>query len=217
MTELSVSLLSADQGNLRGEIERIKDTIDSLHIDVMDGHFVPEIGFGASVIESLRSHFSLPFYAHLMVEKPERHIGSFASAGVDAIFIHYESTPHIFRVLEKIRDKGVKAGIALNPATPLCLLEEIWEFIDILLIMTVNPGYGGQKLLPFTLKKIEKASKIISEKGLPVRISADGGININNIKKVRKAGASILVVGSYIFENDDPARAVKTLRKEIEE
>ncbi|MBC7329187.1 ribulose-phosphate 3-epimerase [bacterium] len=215
MIELSASILSADQGDLRGEIEGIKTGIDSLHFDIMDGHFVPEISFGASLVESLRNYFSLPFYVHLMVEKPEKHIHRFALAGADAIYIHLESTPHLHRALEKIKEKELKAGVALNPATPLSSLEELWDMIDLLLIMTVNPGYGGQELLPFTLNKVAKAKRIISEGGYATKIAVDGGINNITAKQARDAGASILVVGSYIFQSEDPLKALIELRESL--
>ncbi len=214
--EISLSLLSADQGNLRGEVEKVKDVIDSLHFDIMDGHFVPEIGLGMGVVEALRSHFSFPFYVHLMVEEPEKYIDRFAEAGADVIYIHIESTPHISRVLERIKDKGLKGGVALNPATPIIFLEQIWELMDVLLLLTVNPGYGGQKLLPFTIGKIKKAKNTIMEKGLPIKIAVDGGINLATVKEVCEAGASIIVVGSYVFESENPLKAIKSLRGKME-
>lgn len=213
--EISVSLLSADQGDLRGEVKRIKDAIDSLHFDIMDGHFVPEIGLGVGVVEALRSDFSLPFYVHLMVEEPEKYINRFAKAGADVIYVHLESSPHILRALEKIKDNGLKAGVALNPATPISLLEEIWEMMDVLLVMTVNPGYGGQRLLPFTIGKVRRARDIIEEKGLPIKIAVDGGIDLTNVREVHEAGASIIVVGSYVFQSEEPLKAIEALRKNI--
>jgi len=217
MIELSASILSAEQGNLRGQIEKIKTGIDSIHFDIMDGHFVPEISFGAGLVESLRNYFSLPFYIHLMVEKPERYINRFALAGADAIYIHLESTPHLHRALEKIKEKELKAGVALNPATPLSSLEEIWDMIDVLLIMTVNPGYGGQELLPFTLKKVAKAKRIISQEGYATKIAVDGGINDITAKQAKDAGASVLVVGSYIFQSEDPLKALIELRESLKD
>jgi ribulose-phosphate 3-epimerase len=217
MIELSASILSADQGNLRGEIEKIKTGIDSLHFDIMDGHFVPEISFGASLVESLRNYFPLPFYIHLMVEKPEKYINRFALAGADVIYIHLESTPHLHRALEKIKERELKAGVALNPATPLSSLEEIWDMIDVLLIMTVNPGYGGQELLPFTLKKVAKAKRIISQEGYITKIAVDGGINDITAKQAKDAGASIFVVGSYIFQNEAPLKALIELRESLKD
>lgn len=213
--EISLSLLSADQGDLRGEVNRVKDAVDSLHFDIMDGHFVPEIGLGIGVVEALRNHFSFPFYVHLMVEEPEKYINRFVKAGADVIYVHIESTPHLTRALEKIRDKGLKAGVALNPATPLSLLEEIWEMMDVLLIMTVNPGYGGQKLLPFTIGKVRKARDIIKERGLSLKIAVDGGIDHTNVREIWEAGASIIVVGSYVFQSDEPLKAIDVLRKNI--
>lgn len=211
--EICVSLLSADQSNLREEVEKIKSAIDSLHFDIMDGHFVPQIGLGIGVVESLRRHFSLPFYVHLMVENPEKYIDQLAKDGADVIYVHWESTPHITRVLDKIKDKGLKTGVALNPATPIILLEEIWDLIDVLLVMTVNPGYGGQQFLRFTLNKIRKAKTIIEEKGLSTKIAVDGGIDPSNAKEVYEAGASILVVGSYILQSEDPLKAIESLKQ----
>jgi ribulose-phosphate 3-epimerase len=217
MMELSASILCADQGNIRWQIERIKRGIDSLHFDIMDGHFVPEISFGAGLVESLRNYFSLPFYIHLMVEKPEKHINSFALAGADAIYIHLESTTHIHRTLEKIKEKELEAGVALNPATPLSLLEELWDMIDVLLVMTVNPGYGGQELLPFTLRKVVKARRKILEGGYRTKIAVDGGINNMTAKQAKDAGASILVVGSYIFQSEAPLKALLELRESLKD
>lgn len=213
--EISASLLSADQGNLRGEVERIKEFVDSLHFDIMDGHFVPEIGLGMGVVKALRKHFSLPFYVHLMVEEPEKYVKELAKAGADVIYVHFESSPHITRALEKIKDKELKTGVAINPSTPIAFLEEIWEMMDVLLIMTVNPGYGGQKLLPFTIGKIKRAKKAIEERGLSAKIAVDGGIDLGTARKVCEAGASIIVVGSYIFQSKDPLKALELLRKNI--
>lgn len=213
MTEISASLLSADQGNLRGEVERIKDVVDSLHFDIMDGHFVPEIGLGMGVVEALREQFPFPFYVHLMVEEPEKYIDRFSSA--DVIYIHWEASPHIARALDKIKEKGLRAGVALNPATPVSLLEEVWDMLDVLLIMTVNPGYAGQHILPFTLSKVRKARDIISAKGLPTKIAVDGGIDNKTVREVWEAGASIMVVGSYIFQSNDPLKAVQSLREKL--
>ncbi|MGB9876546.1 MAG: ribulose-phosphate 3-epimerase [bacterium] len=215
MIELSASILSADLGNLRGELEKIRHSIDSIHFDIMDGHFVPEISFGAGLVEALRGYFSLPFYVHLMVENPEKYLNTFALAGADAIYIHQESVPHLHRVLEKIKGKGIKAGVALNPATPLSLLEDLWDAIDVLLVMTVNPGFGGQELLPFTLRKVEKAKRLISEGEYHTRIAVDGGINDRTARMAKEAGASILVVGSYIFQNADPLEALSRLRESL--
>lgn len=216
MIEISASLLSADQGNLRGEVERVKHVIDSLHFDIMDGHFVPEIGIGMGVVEALRRYFSLPFYVHLMVTEPEKYIRRLAEAGADGIYVHLESSPHILRALEKIKEKGLRAGVVLNPATPLSLLEELWDIMDVVLLMTVNPGYGGQKLLSFTLNKVRKARDILRERGLSIKIAVDGGIDITTVRGLWEAGASIMVVGSYIFESEDPVKAVKALREEVE-
>jgi ribulose-phosphate 3-epimerase len=152
-----------------------------------------------------------------MVEKPEKHINSFALAGADAIYIHLESTTHIHRTLEKIKEKELEAGVALNPATPLSLLEELWDMIDVLLVMTVNPGYGGQELLPFTLRKVVKARRKILEGGYRTKIAVDGGINNMTAKQAKDAGASILVVGSYIFQSESPLKALLELRESLKD
>lgn len=215
MIEIAVSILSADWGNLKEEIARIEDQIEALHFDIMDGHFVPEISFGAGLLEALRGHFPHPFYAHLMVNEPERFIGGLIRAGANAIYIHIESTPHLHRALNRIKEAGLSAGVALNPATPLHLLEDIWDITDNLLIMSVNPGAGGQVFLPFILNKIKKARQIIEERGLPTKIAVDGGINLETSTPVVEAGASILVVGSYVFNGENPRENLRKLREKI--
>lgn len=215
MIEIAVSILSADWGNLRGEIAQIEDQIDALHFDIMDGHFVPDISFGVGLVEALRGHFTHPFYAHLMVNEPERFIEGLIRAGANAIYIHLESTPHLHRALDRIKEAGLSAGVALNPATPLHLLEDIWEITDNLLIMSVNPGAGGQVFLPFILNKIKKARQIIEERRLPTKIAVDGGINLETSVSAVEAGASILVVGSYVFNGENPRENLRKLREKI--
>lgn len=200
MNILSPSLLAADFTNLEKEIEAItKGGAEYLHIDVMDGMFVPSISFGMPVIRSLRSATKLCFDVHLMIENPERYINEFAECGADMITIHAEATKHLNRALASIRECGLKAGIALNPATPLSVLDYVWEYVDMVLIMSVNPGFGGQTYIANTTEKICELRSMIDRKGLNIDIEVDGGIKLQNVKEVLDAGANVIVSGSGVF------------------
>jgi ribulose-phosphate 3-epimerase len=178
----------------------------------MDGNFVPNISFGPRIVESIKSKTSLPLEVHLMVEKPENHIKSFINAGGDIIIIHYETSKHLDRFIQTINEANVKSGIALNPATPLSVIEYLTNKIDVLLLMTVNPGFGGQKFIPEMISKIEKARKIIDNQKKSISLAVDGGINLNNISKVTKAGAEIIVVGQIIFKSANPEMTIKKIK-----
>jgi ribulose-phosphate 3-epimerase len=197
---LSPSLLSADLSNLAVALRQIETQGGSLvHIDVMDGHFVPQISYGQPVIASMRALSALPFDVHLMVEHPEDMIESFAAAGSDWITFHYESTVHIHRLVERIHALGKKAGISIVPSTPVSVLSEILDMVDLVLVMTVNPGFGGQQLIPSCVSKIGQLAQIREEHGYPYVISVDGGINEKTISQVISAGADIVVSGSAFF------------------
>lgn len=198
---LAPSLLSADFSNLGDAIKKIENNSGSaVHIDVMDGSFVPEITYGEPVIRCVRPLTKLPFDVHLMVERPENHIESFAKAGADWITFHYEASPHSHRIIQHIHELGKKAGVALCPATPISALSEILECADIILVMTVNPGWGGQKLIPSCVEKIKSLRKIREEKGFSYKISVDGGVNSKTLSVVLDAGTDIVVSGSAFFD-----------------
>lgn len=213
MVQISPSILSADFANLKGEILSLeKGGADYIHLDVMDGIYVPNISFGPPVIKKLRDITNVPFDVHLMVDKPERYIKDFYKAGADIITIHQEATLHLHRTIEEIKSFGIKAGVALNPGTPLENLEYVLDYIDMVLIMTVNPGFGGQKYIKSMDRKIEDLRDIIAGKNLDVLIEVDGGIKFDNAKDVIDLGADILVVGSGIFEADDVVERTKKFK-----
>ena len=197
---LAPSLLSADFSNLGSEIKKIEDNKGgAVHIDVMDGSFVPEITYGEPVIRSIRKLTKLPFDVHLMIDKPELHIDSFAQAGADWITFHFEATNHAHRIIQMIHEKGKKAGVAICPGTPVSLLSEILPSADIILVMTVNPGWGGQKLIPSCVEKVAQLKKYREEHGLNYMISVDGGVNNDTLHLVIDAGTDIVVSGSCFF------------------
>lgn len=203
MNILSPSLLAADFSKLQREIQDITDGGAAyLHIDVMDGSFVPSISFGMPVIKSLRGITELCFDVHLMIDHPERYINDFAECGADIIVVHAESTHHLNRALMQIKELGLKAGVALNPATPLSVLEHVWEYVDMILIMSVNPGFGGQLYIPNTTKKIRDLREMIDKKGLCIDIEVDGGIKLGNVREVLEAGANVIVAGSAVFNEN---------------
>ena len=197
---LDPSLLSADFSDLRSEMKKIETNAGSaVHIDVMDGNFVPEITYGEPVIRSVRKLTKLPFDVHLMVEKPENHIKSFADAGADWITFHYEATSHAHRVIQMIHELGKKAGVAICPGTPVSALSELLNSADIILVMTVNPGWGGQKIIPSCVEKVAALKKIREENGYGYLISVDGGVNNDTLSSVLDAGTDIVVSGSCFF------------------
>lgn len=198
---LSPSLLAADFSNLEKSIKRIEENNGSfVHIDVMDGHFVPEVSFGQGVISSIRHLTSLPFDVHLMIERPEERVDSFIKCGADFITFHIEATNHADKVIRMIHSAGKKAGVALCPATPISNAQEILRLADIMLVMTVNPGWGGQSLIPYTLEKVRKLADIRKEMNYKYLISVDGGINSETLKSVLDAGTDIVVSGSSFFK-----------------
>ncbi len=211
--KLAPSILDADFTCLERELRKIESGgADLIHLDIMDGNFVPNISFGPKIVESIKSKTSLPLEVHLMVEKPENHIKSFINAGGDIIIVHYETSKHLDKLIQTINKADVKSGIALIPATPLNVIEYLINKIDILLIMAVNPGFGGQKFIPEMFTKIEKARKIIDNQKKSISLAVDGGINLDNISKVVKAGADIIVVGQIIFKSANSEETTKKIK-----
>ncbi len=214
MIKIAPSLLSADFAKLAEEIASVASA-DLLHLDVMDGHFVPNITMGPGIIKACRTHSKLPFDCHLMIEEPQRTIDRFLDAGADMISVHFEAEPHLQRALQMIRDGGAKAGIAINPATPAESLTTAIGFCDFVLVMTVNPGFGGQRFLEPVVPKIRHIAQMIRERGLPVEIEVDGGIGTRTAPQVASAGATILVAGSAIFHHQDRAAAMESIRAAV--
>lgn len=213
LRKLAPSILDADFTCLERELRKIESGgADLIHLDIMDGNFVPNISFGSRIVESIKSKTSLPLEVHLMVEKPENHIKSFINAGGDIIIIHYETSKHLDRLIQTINEANVKSGIALNPATPLSVIKHLISKIDVLLLMTVNPGFGGQKFIPEMIGKIEKARKIIDNQKKSISLAVDGGINLDNISNVVKAGAEIIVAGQIIFKSANPEMTIKKIK-----
>lgn len=217
MYEIAPSMLSADFNRLGEQFQEIERTgVKWLHVDVMDGEFVPSISFGMLVIRSIRKESGLFFDVHLMMVKPERYIQEFAEAGADMITVHAEACTHLDRTIQQIHEAGKKAGVALNPATPLCVLDYVLDKVDMVLIMTVNPGFGGQSYLESCTEKIKELRKKICEKNLSTHIEVDGGINKKTIRTVKEAGANIFVAGSAVF-GGNITENIETLKKLVEE
>ena len=212
MNCLSPSILSADFSRLGEQIRELDEAgAQYVQIDVMDGMFVPSISFGMPVIRSIRGCTDRIFDVHLMIEEPGRYIDEFAEAGADLITVHAESCRHLDRTIEKIKEKGLLAGVALNPATPVSALSCVLEKVDMVLIMTVNPGFGGQKLIPYTVEKVRELRKIVDEQGLKTDIEVDGGVNLSNVGELMDAGANIIVAGSAVFSGDVTENTIRFL------
>lgn len=211
--KIAPSILAADYANFASELKRIEETdAEYVHIDIMDGQFVPNISFGADVVASMRKHSKLVFDCHLMVVDPERYVEAYAQAGADIMTIHTESTKHIHGALQKIKAAGMKAGVVINPGTPVSALKPVFNLVDQVLIMTVNPGFGGQAFIPECLEKVEEVASLREILGLTFDIEVDGGVDNKTIAACQKAGANIFVAGSYLFKASDLVSQVQTLR-----
>lgn len=210
MIQLAPSILSADFSRLGEDVKKIETAgAHLIHIDVMDGHFVPNISYGATVMKSLCGKTQMPFDVHLMIENPDQYIGDFVTDQTEYITVHQEACPHINRTLQHIRSLDVKPGVAINPGTPVSALDYVLEDADLILVMSVNPGFGGQKFIPSALRKAQELKELREKRGLNFRIEIDGGINVTNAKSVIDAGVEILVAGSSVFKADDVPTRVK--------
>ncbi len=211
---IAPSLLSADFSNLKKDIEMINNSnADWFHLDIMDGVFVPNISFGIPVVRAIKKYAKKPLDVHLMISKPERYFSDFKNAGADIISFHYEASNHLHRSIQVLKDMGVKAGVAINPHTNISLLEDIICHVDMILIMSVNPGFGGQKFIENTYDKIKKLKNIILSKNTNTLIEIDGGVNLDNASKLFNAGADVLVAGNTVFSSDDPISVIQELKK----
>ncbi|RAZ70036.1 ribulose-phosphate 3-epimerase [Planococcus maitriensis] len=214
MIKIAPSILAADFAKLGQEVQEVeKAGADWIHIDVMDGHFVPNITMGPIVVDALRPLTELPLDVHLMIENPDRYIEDFAKAGADYITVHVEACPHLHRTIQLIRSFGVKPGVVLNPHTPIETIQHVLEDIDLVLFMTVNPGFGGQKFIQSVVPKVAALSQLIKDKGLSVDIQIDGGINEETIVPCAQAGANVFVAGSAIFGKQDRTQALQAIKK----
>ncbi len=214
MAEIAPSILAADFSRLGAQIQAVREGGASIiHVDVMDGHFVPNLTIGVPVVASLRKATDLLLDVHLMIEEPERYISDFAEAGADMISVHPEATHHLDRALQMIRQRDIEAGAAINPATPVGVLSEVLPMLDFVLVMSVNPGFGGQEFLPNSLEKIRQLRRLREECRLAFRIEVDGGVGLENLSDLVRAGAEILVAGTSVFHSPDPAATVREMLK----
>jgi len=212
---LSPSILNADFGHLAGVVRELDEAgADAIHLDIMDGRFVPNISFGLPIVRAVRDATTLPLDVHLMIVEPERYLEAFAQAGASALTVHVETCPHLHRTIQAIHELGLLAGVALNPATPLAAVEEILPFVDLVLIMTVDPGFGGQGLIPAVLGKLRRLRQMVDERGFRCLLSVDGGVKLSNLESVISAGADIVVTGSVLFTAEErPGEILRRLRE----
>lgn len=213
MVKIAPSILSADFSKLGEEIKDVElGGADYIHVDVMDGHFVPNITIGPLIVEAIRPVTKLPLDVHLMIEDPDQYVEAFAKAGADYITVHAEASRHLHRSIQNIKSFGVKAGVVLNPATPVESIQHIIEDVDMVVLMSVNPGFGGQKFIPSVLQKIRQVKQMADEKGLNIEIEIDGGVNEETAKLCIEAGANVLVAGSAVYNKADRKKAIEVLR-----
>ena len=212
MIKVAPSILSADYLNLQSDIEKVEKDAELLHIDVMDGSFVPAISYGPNWVPQIKKISNLVLDVHLMVVNPERFVDEFADKGADIIGVHVEATPHIHRALQMIKNKGVKAEVVINPGTPVEAIKPVLYMVDQVLVMTVNPGFGGQKFLDETVKKIKQLDDIKKAEGYDFDIEIDGGVNNETVKAAAKAGATVAVAGSYVFGAENPAERIQAIK-----
>ncbi|ABQ47032.1 MULTISPECIES: ribulose-phosphate 3-epimerase [Thermotoga] len=217
MAKIAASILACDLARLADEVKRVEEHVDMIHFDVMDGHFVPNISFGLPVLKALRKETKLPISVHLMITNPEDYIDRFIEEGADMVAIHYESTFHLHRLVHRVKDLGAQAFVAINPHTPINLLSEIITDVDGVLVMSVNPGFSGQRFIARSLEKIRNLRKMVKELGLETEIMVDGGVNEENASILVKNGATILVMGYGIFRNDNYVELIKSIKQEREE
>lgn len=207
------SLLAANFSRLEDDIKVVNESnADWFHVDIMDGHFVPNISFGPMIVEAIKRKAERPLDVHLMISQPERYIERFRQAGADVITVHYEACPHLHRTIQQIKETGAKAGVALNPHTPVHLLKDIIEDLDLVLIMSVNPGFGGQKFIYNSLLKIREVKDMLVSRNAKALIEVDGGVGLQNAQKILEAGVDVLVAGSSVFKADNPSQAIQQLK-----
>ncbi|HLS30890.1 MAG TPA: ribulose-phosphate 3-epimerase [Flavobacteriaceae bacterium] len=211
---IAPSILAADFGNLQRDIEMVNESsADWFHLDIMDGVFVPNISYGMPIVETIKKHAEKPLDVHLMIVKPERYIETFADLGADILTVHYEASTHLHRTLQAIKQAGMKTGVALNPHTNVLLLEDVIKDIDVVLMMSVNPGFGGQNFIENTYRKIRQLKELIIDNEASTKIEVDGGVNNENIQKLADAGTDIFVAGSHVFKSENPSQTIEELQE----